>query len=122
MRPEEQDLAHLWDMLEAARTVVRLTEGQSLSWFLASERETTRLAVERKLEILGEAARRVSESFLNLHPEIPWKEIVGLRNIISHQYDKVDHQKIFRIAGNRLASLIQLLDPLVPPAPAGEEQ
>ena len=119
MRPEERDPAHLWDMLEAAQSIVEFTEGITLEEFLESgrDREIVRLAVERKLEVLGEAARRVSSHFRNKHPEIPWKEIVGLRNVISHQYDKVNYAEIHLIVRERIPELIALLEPLVPPPP-----
>ncbi len=83
--------------------------------------EITRLAVERKLEILGEAARRLSSGFRDEHPEIPWKEMVGLRNVISHQYDKVSYAVIYRITRERIPELITLLEPLIPPLPPLEE-
>ncbi|MFP4502786.1 MAG: DUF86 domain-containing protein, partial [Candidatus Hydrogenedentota bacterium] len=89
MRPDERDAAHLWDMLDAARAVGEFVGDRRREEFLAPGREAEmrRLAVERKLEILGEAARRVSEELRRGHPEIPWTDIVGLRNVISHQYD-----------------------------------
>ena len=123
MRPEERDPAHLWDMLEAARAVVDFTESLTLEEFLAPgrDRQITRLAVERKLEILGEAARRVSSRFRDEHAEIPWKETVGLRNVISHEYDKVNYTEIYRIVRERVPELITLLEPLVPPPPQLEE-
>ena len=117
MRPEERDPAHLWDMLEAARGVVEFAEKFTLEEFLATgrDREMTRLAVERELEILGEAARRVSAHFRTEHPEIPWRELVGLRNVISHQYDKVNYAEIYRLAHERIPEVIGILRPLVPP-------
>jgi uncharacterized protein with HEPN domain len=123
MRPEERDPAHLWDMLEAARAVVDFTESLTLEEFLAAgrDRQITRLAVERELEILGEAARRVSSRFRDEHAEIPWKETVGLRNVISHEYDKVNYTAIYRIVRERVPELITLLEPLVPPPPQLEE-
>ncbi|MBU0990726.1 MAG: DUF86 domain-containing protein [Proteobacteria bacterium] len=119
MRAEERDPAHLWDMLEAARAFVEFTANLTLEEFLAAgrENEMTRLAVERKLEILGEAAGRVSSRFRSEHPEITWKEIVGLRNVISHQYDKVNYAEIYGIVRERIPELIALLDSLVPPPP-----
>ena len=119
MRPEERDPAHLWDMLEAARTLLDFTEGVTQEEFLATgrDREIRRLAVERKLEILGEAARRVRSHFRDEHPEVPWREIVGLRNVISHEYDKVNYTEIYRIVRQRIPQLITLLKPLVPPPP-----
>jgi uncharacterized protein with HEPN domain len=123
MRHEERDPANLWDMLEAARAVVDFTENLTLEAFLAAgrDRQITRLAVERKLEILGEAARRVSPHFRDEHAEIPWKELVGLRNVISHEYDKVNYTEIYRIVRERVPKLITLLEPLVPPPPQLEE-
>ena len=123
MRPKERDPAHLWDMLEAARAVVDFTESLTLEEFLAAgrDRQITRLAVERKLEILGEAARRVSLRFRDEHAEIPWKETVGLRNVISHEYDKVNYTAIYRIVRQRVPELITLLVPLVPSPPPVEE-
>jgi uncharacterized protein with HEPN domain len=123
MRPEERDPAHLWDMIEAAQAIVDFTKILTLEEFLQAgrDREITRLAVERELEILGEAARRVSSRFCNDHPEIPWKEMVGLRNVISHEYDKVDYTRIYRIVHERIPELITLLEPLIPPAPPVDE-
>lgn len=123
MRPEERDPANLWDMLEAARAVVDFTENLALEEFLAAgrDRQIMRLAVERKLEILGEAARRVSSRFRDEHAEIPWKELVGLRNVISHEYDKVNYPEIYRIVRERVPDLITLLEPLVPTPPQLEE-
>jgi uncharacterized protein with HEPN domain len=123
MRPEERDPAYLWDMLEAARAIVDFTQNLTLSEFLAAgrDKEITRLAVERKLGVLGEAARRVSQQFRDAHSEIPWKEMIGLRNVISHEYDKVNHTAIYRIVRERIPELITLLEPLLPPPPPLEE-
>ena len=63
MRPEERDPAHLWDMLEAAPSVIRFTAEMTIEDFRSEASEVTRLAVERMLEILGEAARRVSDGY-----------------------------------------------------------
>ena len=73
------------------------------------------------MEILGEAARRVSPRFRDEHAEIPWKELVGLRNVISHEYDKVNYPEIYRIVRERVPKLITFLEPLVPPPPKLEE-
>jgi uncharacterized protein with HEPN domain len=123
MRPEERDPAYLWDMLEAARAVADFTHDLTLDEFLAAgrDKEITRLAVERKLEILGEAARRVSSCFREGHSEIPWRQLVSLRNVISHEYDKVNYTLIYRIARDQMLALIALLEPLIPPLPPLEE-
>ena len=65
MKPLERDAAHLWDMLDAAKRVAEFSKGLGLDALLADER--TRFAIERALEIVGEAARRVSEETAAQH-------------------------------------------------------
>jgi uncharacterized protein with HEPN domain len=62
MQPEERDKAYLWDMVESAQMIVEFTQGFTLEQFVADGKQASmvRLAVEPKLEILGEAARRIS--------------------------------------------------------------
>lgn len=123
MRDEERDPAWLWDMLEAARSVVAFTADLTLEEFLAtgSENRMRRLAVERELEILGEAGNRISTRFHDEHPEFPWKDIIGLRNVISHQYDRISYDQIFRIVQERIPELILLLEKCIPPVPPIDE-
>ncbi len=123
MRPEERDPAYLWDMLEAARATVEFIGESSLEEFIDTGKEARiiRTAIERKLEILGEAGRRVSSDFRERHPEVPWKEIIGLRNIISHQYEKVNYAEIYAIVQRQIPDLISLLEPLVPKPPEVRE-
>ena len=54
-------------------------------------------AVERNLTIFGEAARKLSESFKSEHTEIPWRRIIGLRNILVHEYEDIDYDEIWEI-------------------------
>jgi uncharacterized protein with HEPN domain len=77
--------------------------------------------VERKLEVLGEAARRVSSGFRDEHPEIPWQQLVGLRNVISHEYHRVNYERIYGITREQALELIALLEPLIPPLPPLDE-
>jgi len=123
MRPEERDPAYLWDILDAAKAILEYTQGLTLEEFLSSgkDREIVRLAVERQLEIIGEAARRVSSQFREAHAHIPWSEIIGLRNVISHQYDKVNYEAIYYIIRKDLPGLVEALEKLVPSPPPFEE-
>lgn len=123
MQPEERDPAYLWDMLEAARAVVEFTQDLTLEQFLEDRKDMviTRLAVERKLEVLGEAARRVSSSLKEEHPEIPWQQLVGLRNVISHEYHRVNYERIYSITREQALALIAQLEPLIPPLPPLDE-
>ena len=71
MQPESKDAAHLWDMLDAARAIQEFVVSRSFEDY-GSDR-MLRGAVERHLEILGEAANRVSQGYRAAHPEIPWQ-------------------------------------------------
>ena len=76
-----------------------------------------RAAVERNLEIIGEAARRTSEELKQGHPEIPWREIIAQRNVLIHEYDDIDHKEIWQVATLYLPRLIEQIRPLIPPLP-----
>lgn len=115
MRPEDRDAAYLWDMREAARTTRELVSGMDLDEFLADRR--TQLAVERSLELVGEAARRVTESLRAAHPGIPWRAIVGLRNVLAHDYGDLDASRVFSAAVRDIPALLALLESLLPPEP-----
>jgi uncharacterized protein with HEPN domain len=73
--------------------------------------------VERQIEILGEAARRVSEEFKRAHPEIPWRRIVAQRNVLIHEYDEVLDPEIWDVASVHITALLPQLKALVPPPP-----
>jgi len=75
-------------------------------------------AVERKIEIIGEAARNISATFQQEHPEIPWRGIISQRHFLAHEYGEVLQEKLWRVATGRIPELIALLTPLLPPPPA----
>lgn len=83
-----KDNAYLADILEAAKAIRRFTDGVSREAFKLNEEKYE--AVNRKFEIIGEAARRLSPEAKNLFPEIPWKLVTAMRNILIHDYDDVD--------------------------------
>lgn len=115
MPVEDRDAAYLWDILQAATKTIRAVQGKSLDDYLADE--DLRLIVERRIEIIGEAARRVSEAFRAAHPDIPWRSMIGQRNVMAHQYDEIDHERIWNVISVGLSRLVRLLAPLVPPPP-----
>ena len=113
MRREDRDAAYLWDMVQAARDASAVTAGFTGERL---RRDRVRmLALERSMELIGEAARRVSGSFCEKHPQIPWREIVGLRNILAHEYGRVDHARLYATAIKELPGLIEALEKLLPP-------
>jgi uncharacterized protein with HEPN domain len=79
-------------------------------------------AVVRSIEIIGEAARRVSAEFQEQHPEIPWPAIIGMRNRLIHEYDTVDLGIVWEVAQEDIPELIALVEPLIPPGDAPDGQ
>lgn len=84
MQPDERNAAYLWDRLEAAREVVESTRDISFEHFMKNR--VLMRATERSIEIIGEAARHIRPEFITAHPQIPWRQIVGQRNILAHEY------------------------------------
>ncbi|MCU0306071.1 MAG: DUF86 domain-containing protein [Thermoanaerobaculales bacterium] len=68
------------------------------------------LALTKLVEIVGEAAARVSEELRDSHKEIPWRQIVGTRNRLIHGYDAVDHDILWGIVDRELPVLLGQLD------------
>jgi uncharacterized protein with HEPN domain len=108
MKPLERDAAHLWDMLEAARLAAELSKDTGLDQLLEDIR--TRYAVERALEIVGEAARRVSEATRDAHPEIPWAGIIGFRNVLAQKYGAIDYRRLYRVLQDGVPALVRELE------------
>lgn len=120
MQPDERDGAYLWDMMEAAKTVQDFTSGVTFDGYKQDKK--LRLAVERSIEIIGEAAARMSKEFRDAHPKISWKGIIGQRNVLIHEYGEIKHERIWAVATQRIPELIKALEPLIPapPKPEGE--
>jgi uncharacterized protein with HEPN domain len=115
MLPDERDTAYLWDMLDAARTVSRFVEGVGIDQYM--EDKKLQLAVERAVEIIGEAARRVTDKFKEAHPAIPWKRIIGQRHVLAHEYGEIKQERMWVVATVNIPELIGVLEKMVPPAP-----
>jgi len=116
MQPEQRDIALLWDILEAARRATGFVQGKTYLDYAASP--LLQYAVERALEIIGEAASRLSEGFLKAHPEIPWRKIKGQRNILIHEYGEIDHALVWSVVSEHLPILVGQIEPLLPRQPA----
>ena len=98
-------------MLEAALKATEFAAGQSRSSLDADEKLT--LALVHLLEILGEAAGKVSQGFRQQHPEIPWNRVSGIRNRLIHGYFDIDLDIVWETITTRLPELISQLKKLV---------
>jgi uncharacterized protein with HEPN domain/predicted nucleotidyltransferase len=113
MRPTDPDLAYLWDIREAARRVQRHTQGAT--WERFQSDEMLQDAVARLLGIIGEAVRNLSQRARDEHPEIPWVPMIGLRNVLIHQYFRINLKEIWDIVENDIPVLLQNIEPQLPP-------
>src|SRR5262249_10227759 len=106
-----RDPVFLWDMLNAAQGVVSSLRGRTFAHYV--EDEDLRLATERRIEIIGEAARRISPEFKAANPQIPWRLIVDQRNALIHAYDEIEGERIWKLVEQELPRLIDQLKDLI---------
>jgi uncharacterized protein with HEPN domain len=109
----DRDPAYLLDMLNAARQIQALSSGLTEEAFQQSKLH--HYALIKLIEIIGEAARAVSETTKTAHPEIPWIPIVDMRNHLIHRYFRIDLPRVWDVVQNHIAPLIAQLEPLIPP-------
>jgi uncharacterized protein with HEPN domain len=107
------DVALLLDMKLAAEDAISFAAGLDLCAFSASRLHQN--AVIRSLEVIGEAAGKVSPTFRDDHPEIPWRDITAMRHRLIHGYADVRLAVVWEVLRNHLPGLIAALAPLVPP-------
>ena len=112
---KKDDSAFLLDMLESARVVARYVQGRERADLDGDD--MLRDALERRVEIIGEAARGLSETFRDAHPEIPWKKITATRHILAHEYYDVDRDILWRIATIHIPEMVGQISPSLPPIP-----
>ena len=106
------DAAYLRDMLDACERIARFVVAKSIDDYRRDE--LLRSAVERQIEILGEAARHLSEAFQAAHSEIPWRAIIAQRHILSHEYGDIEDDLIWRVATIHVPALLEQLQSLGP--------
>jgi uncharacterized protein with HEPN domain len=104
MRSDELYLA---DILDAIEAIERFVAGVDEPRFLSNE--LVQSAVLQKLSIIGEAAARLSDTTRAGLPEIPWKEIIGFRNVAVHAYFSVDWRIVFVTVSDDLPEIKQAI-------------
>jgi len=109
----QRDLQFLLDMLQSAELIVTYTVGCSRSEFL--ENVQLQDSVIRRLLVIAEAARRVSEETRQTLPTVAWTEINGMRNRLVHEYDDINLDIVWNAVQNAIPTLIAELRLKVPP-------
>lgn len=111
-----REAQYLADIVRASEHIASFLVGVDPEAFLASE--LIRSAVLQKLSVIGEAAARISPERRAAHPEVPWRAIIGMRNLAVHAYFALDWSVVWETAtgdvpvvGAQAAAILDALDP-----------
>ena len=99
------------DILESIAKIEEYTAEIDFSHFL--DNSQIQDAILRRLEIIGEAVKHIPKDLKKLHPDVPWKEIAGLRDVLIHEYFGVKPDRIWKVVSQDIPELkrfIQLMD------------
>jgi uncharacterized protein with HEPN domain len=101
--PKRIDGTLIIDIVDSIEKILRYTENITFEAFYNDEK--TKDAVVRNLEIIGEAARHLSQDFIDNHKDIEWKKIAAFRNRLIHEYFGVDYSTVWLIIQHNLIPL-----------------
>jgi uncharacterized protein with HEPN domain len=104
MKQNREPFDYLEDILDAIKKAASFVGGMSFKEF--SEDDKTAFAVIRALEIIGEATKNIPESFRNIHPEIPWRSMAGIRDKLIHDYIGINLKVVWKTATEDLPLLM----------------
>ncbi len=99
---------YLNDIREAINSIEIFVEGMTFEEFQNDDKTSS--AVIRKFEIIGEATKNIPETIRNQHPQIPWKDIAGMRNKLIHAYSEVDLKLVWMTIKQRLPELKSVIE------------
>lgn len=110
--PPERDTAYLLDIFRAAKLIQVYAADLSQAEL---ESDQMRLdAIIRRFEIIGEATKRLSSEFKTIHPNVPWKMMAGMRDMLIHDYDDVAVDRIWNSILTAIPDLLVQIEPLIP--------
>lgn len=104
-RDDRVTVAQMLDVVRRIRAIIR---GQTRDAFETDE--IRQLALLHLIQVLGEAASRTTAAFRDAHPELPWAQMVGMRNRIVHGYDDVDPDIVWRVATEDVEPVLAALE------------
>ena len=108
---DDQTKSYLWDIRQAARDIAGFLRGVKFHQFEKNKMLCS--AVERQLLIIGEAAVHISPQIRKKHPEIAWKGLIELRNVIAHEYGETLINRIWVAAKEELPEILEPLNTLL---------
>lgn len=101
--PNRRHIAYLEDIFTAIASALRFTHGMTFEAFDADEK--TVYATVRALEIMGEAAKRVPAEVRGRYPEIPWRNMAGIRDVMIHEHDRLERAVIWKTVQSDLPAV-----------------
>ena len=105
---KDRDLRdYINDLIEACEDILSFTMGMSYSDFAQDKRTVN--AVIRSLEVIGEATKNLPVSFRNNYPDIPWKQMAGMRDKLIHEYFGVDKQMVWQVVEKHIPNTLPLV-------------
>lgn len=108
-----RDREALIDIVEAIKLILRYVEAVDFDTLATNIEKQD--AILRRITIIGEATKRLSKDFREQHPTIPWKEIAGMRDVITHDYNEVDLDEVWTVINENLPQLLAYIEPLTLP-------
>jgi uncharacterized protein with HEPN domain len=109
----KDDWVYVGHMLDLCLQSQEILSGKDRSDY---DRELVlRLALTHLVQVIGEAAQQVSKEFQDLHPQVLWREIIGMRNRIVHDYLNVDEDIVWEVVKKDLPQLASILEVMIPP-------
>ena len=109
----KDDWVYVGHMLDMAQKALEISAGKDRIAY--DKDETLRLALTHIIQVIGEAAQRVSPEFRHIYNQIPWPEIIGMRHRIVHDYLNIDADVIWEVLQQDLPPLVKTLQAILPP-------
>jgi uncharacterized protein with HEPN domain len=109
----KDDWVYVGHMLDMSEKALEISAGKDREAY--DKDETLRLALTHIIQIIGEAAQRVSPEFRQVYPQLPWQQIIGMRHRIVHDYLNIDEDVIWEVLNQDLPSLAKILKGILPP-------
>lgn len=107
-----RDSASLLDIAKAAQLILQFSQGLEKTELAANLEKQS--AILYQIVVIGEAVKRLSADFRNQHPTVPWREIAGMRDILTHQYNRVEVDEIWGVIQDDIPQLLSMIQPLLP--------
>ncbi len=111
-----RDIQYLYDILESARLAVSYVTGKTRATFLSDIQ--CQDAVNRRIMIIGEAANRISQETRQTLNHLPWRQMIGMRNVVVHEYANLNLGIVWDTIQNDFPPLITELEKVMS---SGEE-